>query len=60
MMKWICLLLAMLLVTPALADGITLEGTVVATRSAAVLAALCRRPWFSPATRWPLARKSPP
>ena len=38
MRKLICLLLAVLFVTPALADGITLEGTVVATRSAAVLA----------------------
>ena len=34
---FICLLAAMLFITPALAD-VTLEGTVVATRSAAVLA----------------------
>lgn len=35
----ICLLAAILFVTPALAEGVTLEGTVVATRSTAVLAA---------------------
>ena len=34
----ICLLAALLFVTPALAEGFTLEGTVVATRSTAVLA----------------------
>ena len=34
----ICLLAAVLFITPALAEGVTLEGTVVATESAAVLA----------------------
>lgn len=34
----ICLLLALMCITPALAEGITLEGTVVATGSTAVLA----------------------